>query len=61
MVVTDGTDRLSDGAKIRIAQARPAAAGSTGAPASSSTAGASHGNGRRKHSAGADAGSTSSS
>lgn len=59
-VVTDGTDRLSDGAKIRVAQARPATAGSAGAPATSSSAGATPGNGRRKHSAGADAGSTSS-
>ncbi|GLQ95188.1 efflux RND transporter periplasmic adaptor subunit [Dyella acidisoli] len=59
-VVTDGTDRLSDGAKIRVAQARPASAGSAGAPAPSSSAGASHGNARRKHSAGSDAGSASS-
>lgn len=59
-VVTDGTDRLSDGAKIRVAQARPAAAGSASAPASSSTAGASHWSGKRKHSAGADTGSTPS-
>ena len=60
-VVTDGTDRLSDSAKIRVAQARPAAASSADVPASSSTAGASHGrNGKRKHSAGTDAGSTSS-
>jgi multidrug efflux system membrane fusion protein len=32
-VVTDGMDRLSDGAKIRIAQVHPAGASSTGAPA----------------------------
>ena len=51
-VVTDGTDRLSDGAKIRVAQPRPAAAGSAAAPASSSSAGGTHGYGRRKHSAG---------
>ena len=51
-VVTDGTDRLSDGAKIRVAQARHAAAGSTDAPASSSSAGGAHGYGRRKHNAG---------
>ncbi|WP_114240094.1 efflux RND transporter periplasmic adaptor subunit [Dyella sp. C9] len=30
-VVTDGMDRLSDGAKIRVASAHPAAAGSAGA------------------------------
>jgi membrane fusion protein, multidrug efflux system len=38
-VVTDGMDRLSDGAKIKIAgpkSARPAAAGSAPAPATSS-------------------------
>jgi len=51
-VVTDGTDRLSDGAKIRVAQPRPAAAGSAAAPASSSSAGGTHGYGRRKHNAG---------
>jgi len=51
-VVTDGTDRLSDGAKIRVAQAPHAAAGSTDAPASSSSAGGVHGYGRRKHNAG---------
>lgn len=45
-VVTDGTDRLSDGAKIRVAGAPGAA------PASSSSAGAAHAGGRRKHSAG---------
>jgi multidrug efflux system membrane fusion protein len=44
MVVTDGTDRLSDGAKIRIAKA-PAATSSTGTP---------HAGG--KHRAGASAG-----
>lgn len=32
-VVTDGMDRLSDGARIRIAGAAPASASSTGAPA----------------------------
>ncbi len=32
-VVTDGMDRLSDGARIRIAGATPAGASSTGAPA----------------------------
>jgi membrane fusion protein, multidrug efflux system len=37
MVVTDGMDRLSDGAKIKIAQAQPAEAGSASAPASSSS------------------------
>ena len=51
-VVTDGTDRLSDGAKIRVAQPRSAAAGSAAAPASSSSAGGAHGYGRRKHNAG---------
>jgi multidrug efflux system membrane fusion protein len=37
-VVTDGMDRLSDGAKIKIAQAKPAEAGSAPAPASSTAA-----------------------
>jgi len=60
-VVTDGTDRLSDGAKIRIAQARPASAGSADAPATSPSSGAWHGNGRKKHAAGSDAGSNSAS
>ena len=58
-VVTDGTDRLSDGARIRVAQARPASASS--APAAPSSSGAAHGNGRRRHSAGQNAGSTSAS
>jgi multidrug efflux system membrane fusion protein len=58
-VVTDGTDRLSDGAKIRIAQARPANAGS--APATPSSTGATHGNGRRRHGADQNAGSASAS
>lgn len=57
-VVTDGTDRLSDGAKIRIAQARPAGASGTNAPASSSSA-ASHGSGKHRRGSGADAGSAS--
>lgn len=34
-VVTDGMDRLSDGAKIRISQPRPAGASSAAAPAAS--------------------------
>lgn len=46
-VVTDGMDRLSDGAKIRIAQAQPAHAASTGA------APAAHG-GKRAHGAAAN-------
>ena len=45
-VVTDGMDRLSDGAKIRISQPHPAGASSAGAPA------AAHG-GRRSHAASA--------
>ncbi|MDR3446191.1 efflux RND transporter periplasmic adaptor subunit [Dyella sp.] len=49
-VVTDGMDRLSDGAKIRVAQAQPAGASSTGAPATT------HGG---KHSHGASASSSS--
>lgn len=57
-VVTDGTDRLSDGARIRVAQAQPASAAS--APATPSSAGAAHGNGRR-HGAGQNTGSTSAS
>ncbi|GGA46673.1 efflux RND transporter periplasmic adaptor subunit [Dyella nitratireducens] len=59
-VVTDGTDRLSDGAKIRVAQAHPAGASSAGEPASSSSTGASHTGGKRRHKTGSDAGSTSS-
>ncbi|RUL78189.1 efflux RND transporter periplasmic adaptor subunit [Dyella choica] len=59
-VVTDGTDRLSDGAKIRVAQARPAGSGSASAPASPSSSGPLHGGGKRRHNSGADAGSTSS-
>ncbi len=50
-VVTDGMDRLSDGAKIKIAAARsenPASAGSTDAPASSGTS-ATPPRGKRKH------------
>lgn len=57
-VVTDGTDRLSDGAKIRIAQAHPASASSAGMPAASSSSGASHWSGKKKR--GSDSGSTSS-
>lgn len=60
-VVTDGTDRLSDGAKIRVAQARSASASSADAPATPSSTGAWHGSGRRKHAAGSDAGSNSAS
>lgn len=60
-VVTDGTDRLSDGAKIRVAHARPASASSADAPATPSSTGAWRGNGRRKHAAGSDAGSNSAS
>lgn len=56
-VVTDGTDRLSDGAKIRIAQARPAEASSTGEAASPSSA--SH-TGKHRHQTGSDTGTTSS-
>ncbi|GAB2575797.1 efflux RND transporter periplasmic adaptor subunit [Dyella jejuensis] len=47
-VVTDGMDRLSDGAKIKIAQPRPAAASSTAAPASSSSAATPQRSGKRK-------------
>jgi len=50
-VVTDGMDRLSDGAKIKIASARsakPAEAGSTDAPASSGTS-AQQPRGKRTH------------
>ena len=50
-VVTDGMDRLSDGAKIKIAaakSAKPAEAGSAPAPASSS-ASAQHQGGKRVH------------
>ncbi|MFC4527532.1 efflux RND transporter periplasmic adaptor subunit [Dyella halodurans] len=49
-VVTDGTDRLSDGAKIKIAAAKPTAAGA--APAAASSAGpAQHDSGKRAHGA----------
>ena len=50
-VVTDGMDRLSDGAKIKIASAKstgPAEAGSADAPASSGTS-AQPPHGKRKH------------
>ena len=52
-VVTDGMDRLSDGAKIKIASAKkssasPAAAASTDAPASAGTSAQSP-HGKRKH------------
>lgn len=47
-VVTDGMDRLSDGAKIKIASAKPAEAGSAPATASSS-ASPPHKNGKRTH------------
>ncbi|MEW9623745.1 efflux RND transporter periplasmic adaptor subunit [Rhodanobacter geophilus] len=46
-VVTDGTDRLSDGAKIKLAGAQPAAAGS--APAAASAAGKQHSGWKKKH------------
>jgi multidrug efflux system membrane fusion protein len=58
-VVTDGTDRLSDGAKIRIAQARTAGASNANTPASSSS-GASHGSGKHRRGSGSDTGSTPS-
>ncbi|WP_046970056.1 efflux RND transporter periplasmic adaptor subunit [Dyella japonica] len=45
-VVTDGMDRLSDGAKIRIAQPHPAGASSAGTPAATHT-------GKRSHAASA--------
>jgi membrane fusion protein, multidrug efflux system len=41
MVVTDGTDRLSDGAKIKVAGAKPAAGGAPAPGAKRSRAGAS--------------------
>ena len=47
-VVTDGMDRLNDGAKIRLAQARSPAEGAAPA-AASSAAQATHHNGKRKH------------
>lgn len=56
-VVTDGMDRLSDGATIKVAQAKPAEAGSAPAPASSAPATA-HQGGKRKH-GGASAASAS--
>lgn len=59
-VVTDGTDRLSDGAKIRIAQAHAADASSMDAPATPSPANAVHDGGKHKHNTGSDTGATSS-
>lgn len=50
-VVTDGMDRLSDGATIKIAQPKPAGASSTSSPASSSSAETPHKNGKRSHDA----------
>ncbi len=50
-VVTDGMDRLSDGAAIKVAQAKPAGASSTSAPASSSSAETPHKSGKRSHDA----------
>jgi multidrug efflux system membrane fusion protein len=53
MVVTDGMDRLSDGAKIKIAapkSAAPAAAGSSAAAPAASTVGAQQHSGKRAHS-----------
>ena len=50
VVVTDGTDRLSDGAPIRLAGAEPAASGSAAAPAPSGH----HHGGRKKQHASAD-------
>ncbi|OOG40241.1 efflux RND transporter periplasmic adaptor subunit [Rhodanobacter sp. C05] len=47
-VVTDGMDRLSDGAKVKIASAKPAEAGSAPAAASSS-ASPPHKSGKRTH------------
>ena len=51
MVVTDGMDRLSDGAAIKVAQAKPAGASSASAPASSSSAETPHKSGKRSHDA----------
>ena len=45
VVVTDGTDRLSDGAPIKLAGAAPAESGSTAAPAKSGK----HSGWRKKH------------
>jgi multidrug efflux system membrane fusion protein len=49
-VVTDGTDRLSDGAKIKFATAKPAHAGSAPAAASSAES-TQHPSGKRAHGA----------
>ncbi|WP_232821027.1 efflux RND transporter periplasmic adaptor subunit [Dyella sp. C11] len=43
-VVTDGMDRLSDGAKIRVSQGHPAGASSTGAPATAHSGKHAHAN-----------------
>jgi multidrug efflux system membrane fusion protein len=57
MVVTDGMDRLSDGAKIKVAQAK--SSGGNNAPASSSSSAQTpHHGGKRKH--GSDTASNSS-
>ena len=50
-VVTDGMDRLSDGAAIKIAQPKPAGASSAPAPASSSADTPPKKSGKRTHSA----------
>ena len=56
MVVTDGTDRLSDGAKIQAAAARPASGGATAeAPAAGASA-ASGAQGQHKHAHGGASG-----
>ncbi|WP_206956571.1 efflux RND transporter periplasmic adaptor subunit [Trinickia acidisoli] len=51
-VVTDGMDRLSDGAKIQVAQARPAASGAAAASAPGGASGTHH---RREASAASQA------
>jgi multidrug efflux system membrane fusion protein len=51
-VVTDGMDRLSDGAKIKLAGAKPAESGTAPAPASSSAT--AHQGGKHKKSSNSD-------
>ena len=51
VVVTDGMDRLSDGAKIKVAQAKPAEASSSAPASASSSADAPHKHGKRSQNA----------
>src|SRR5471030_1617082 len=56
MVVTDGTDRLSDGVKIQAAAARPASASAAAAAPASGAGAASGAQGQHKHAHGGASG-----